>query len=86
MIKDHTNLFIGLILILPGIYLLWYANGHTDFFRERRWEKWVNRQSALLNLLFRVVYRTGGINSVRYSFRLFALICIGVGIWSMFAG
>jgi hypothetical protein len=84
MIKDYTNVFLGLILILPGIYLLWYANGHADFYRERRWEKWHGR-AYLLSIFFSLICRFGGIDSVKHSFRLFALTCIGVGIWTTFA-
>jgi hypothetical protein len=84
MIKDHTNLLIGLILIFPGIYLLWYANGHADFYRDRRWEKWHGR-AYLLSMFFSLVCRYGGIDAVRHGFRLFAVICIVVGIWAAFA-
>ena len=84
MAKEPTSVVIGLILTLPGIYLFWYANGHPDFYNEKRWEKWHGR-AYLLGMLFNLVCRYGGINSVKLSFRLFALICVGTGIWAMFA-
>jgi len=84
MNKDYTDLFVGLILILPGTYLLWYANGHPDFYRERRWEKW-NGRAYLLSILFSLVCRYRGNDGVKQSFRLFAITCIVVGIWAVFA-
>ncbi|MDI1320664.1 MAG: hypothetical protein PSW75_10805 [bacterium] len=78
------NLLLGLTLILLGSFMLWYANAHPDFYTERRWERWRWR-AALLGLLFRLIFRIGGSESVRWAFRLFALICIGVGIWAMIA-
>lgn len=84
MIKDYTNLFIALILILPGTYLLWYANGHVVFYQERRWEKWKPWTRAyFLGILFNRISRYGGSNSVRHSFRLFAILCIAMGLWAM---
>ena len=83
MIKDYTHLVIALILVLPGLYLLWYATGHDDFYRERRWEKWKPYARAyFLGMLFSLISRYGGSNSVRHSFRLFAIARIGVGVWA----
>jgi hypothetical protein len=79
---DAENIFTGLILIFPGIYLLWYANGHPDFYREKHWEKWRGR-AYLLGLLFKLICRYGGTTSVKGAFRLFALLCIGAGIWAI---
>jgi hypothetical protein len=84
MNKDYTNLFIGLLLILPGIYLFWYAIGHPDFYREKRWEKWHGR-AYLLSLFFSLICRYGGIETVRRSFLGFSILCIGIGAWATLA-
>ena len=81
MADSAENFLIGLILILPGIYLLWYAQGHPDFYREKRWEKWRGR-AYLLGLLFRLICRYGGTDSVKWAFQLFAALCISIGIWA----
>ena len=75
------NLSIGLLLILPGLYLLWYAAGHPEFYRERRWEKWSNR-AYILALLFGLLNRMGGPAAVKRAFQIFALTCIAMGIWA----
>ena len=81
MSDSSTNIGIGLLLILPGLYLLWYAHGHPDFYREKRWEKWHGR-AAILGALFSLICRFGGAASVKRAFQLFALLSIGVGVWA----
>lgn len=84
--NDHTiNLSIGLILVLLGCYLLWYSNGHSDFYREKRWERWTWR-AAMLGLFFRLIFHYGGAGVVKRSFQIFAMLCVLVGTWAMFAG
>ncbi len=83
MLKEHGPfLYTGLVLILPGLYLLWYAHGHADFYREKRWENWQGR-AALVGLIIRVVFSWWGYQGVRLCFQLFALACIGVGVWAL---
>lgn len=82
MLRDHTDLAIGLILIGPGVYLLWYANGHEQFYQEQRWKKWRGR-AYLISIFFDLIFRYGGIGAVKRGFRLFALACIAIGIWAI---
>jgi hypothetical protein len=77
------SLAIGVILILPGLYLLWFANEHPEFYHERRWEKWTSRYSILLGLIFRIICRYAGLKAVKHAFRIFAVLCIGMGIWAI---
>ena len=84
--KDHTfNLSLGLVLLLLGIFLLWYSSGHAEFYKEKRWERWSWR-AAMLGLLFRLIFRFGGIGAVRISFQIFAAMCVCAGAWAMLAG
>ncbi len=80
---------IGLILLIPGIYLLWFAYGREEFFREKRWENWKSRLilTHLLGpyLLLSFLYRFGGARLVKCSFVTLALICIATGLWAMTA-
>jgi hypothetical protein len=86
MSLNPDNVLIGLILILPGLYLFWYANEHPAFFEERRWEKWGiwgGADSAFAGAIFELVHRLGGPSAVRRSFKIIAIICLGVGLWAV---
>lgn len=76
-----TSLAIGVMVILPGLYLLWFAHEHPEFYHDRRWEKWTLNRAYLLGLIFKLICRYGGIKAVKYAFLLFAVLCIGTGIW-----
>lgn len=82
MLQVSPDIGIGILVVLPGIWLLWYANGHPEFYREKRWEKWHGR-AALLGMLFSLVSRFGGTEGVKLAFRIFAIFCIAVGIWAI---
>ena len=85
METGSENLVIGLILLIPGLYLLWYALGHEEFFREKRWEKWqsIYFGARPLGILFSILSRHRGVRFVKQSFVAFALICIVTGLWAM---
>jgi hypothetical protein len=85
--KDHAdNIIIGLILLNPGIYLLWYASGHPNFYRDKRWENWSWFTRARgVGLLLTFIYRYGGAIAVKRSLQVFAVVCIGVWTWAIFA-
>jgi len=90
MRQNYDNFVIALILIVPGLYLVWYATAHPAFFEQRRWEKWrvgpsVLGYAFLAGAVLRFIFRCGGLSAVRWSLQIFGIACLGVGIWAAFS-
>ena len=91
---NYQNLLIGILVMLPGIYLLWFARTHPSFFEQRAWEKWrglpidplsYGTYSIPVGWILRLIFRCGGLNAVKWSLQLFGVACIGIGLWAAFS-
>ena len=71
---------IPALLLIPGIYLLWFAVKKKEFFRLEIWRRWTGR-AGLVALLLDYPNRLCGPSGARVTLALVACTIIFLGAW-----
>jgi hypothetical protein len=72
--------FVPALLLVPGLYLLWFAIQRKEFFRYELWRRWTGR-AGLVALMLELPNRYGGPRCARFTLSLIACTIIFLGTW-----
>lgn len=72
--------WVPALLLLPGIYLLWFAIQKKEFFRQELWRRWTGR-AGLIAAMLHFPNRFGGPNCARFTLGLLACTVIFLATW-----